>query len=200
MLRADLANVNPVNLPTLLYQRNPGLRGEFEVKKTKIFTSDNKTKRRQSMDGWRLLELKGDREFHESLAKYDEDHKFNISGKTIQIKGGTRKQTAEATGNNSSYTFSQKQRFNTPGPSNNKGKSNVNANRGKNNSNCNILDYGRPIAKSLISFHDLNSGDISIGEEIMISENKRMRESMESGGDRPEPKKHATEDGVRGGR
>ena len=68
------------------------------------------------------------------------------------------------------------------------------------NSNSNILDYGKPIAKSLISFHDLNSSDISIRDEILISEHKRMRESMESGGDRPDPKKHAAEDGIRGGR
>ena len=156
------------------------------------------------MDGWRLLELKGDREFLESLARFEEEHKFNLSGKTVQIKGGTRKATKDASSNNSSYTFSnnssQAKHSNTPGPSNNKGSSNVNPNRGNSNRNSNILDYGKPIAKSLISFHDLNSSDISIMEEILISENKRAGESMESGGDRPEPKKHAAEDGVQGGR
>ena len=69
-----------------------------------------------------------------------------------------------------------------------------------NNRNSNILDYGKPIAKSLISFHDLNSSDISIRDEILILENKRMSESIKSGGDRPDPKKHAAEDRVRGGR
>ena len=204
MLRADLVNINPADIPTLIYQRNPGLRGQFEVKKTKIFTAANNTKRGQSMDGWRLLELKGDREFQESLTRFEEEHKFNLSGKTVQIKGGTRKTTKDASSNNSSYTFSknptQENHFNTPGPSNNKGKCNVNPNRGMNNRNSNILDYGKPIAKSLISFHDLNSSDISIREEILISENKRVRESMESGGDRPDPKKHAAEDGVQWGR
>ena len=91
MLRGELRGVMTERLPALLFLRNPGLRGKVEVTSTKVFTDKDKTKKGQSMAGWRLMELTGDSTFYESLAGYEEDYQFQHHGKLILIKGGTRK-------------------------------------------------------------------------------------------------------------
>ena len=57
MLRDDVSNVAPGAFPTLLYRRNPELKGGLKVVKSKLFTMKDKTKQGQSMAVWRLFEL-----------------------------------------------------------------------------------------------------------------------------------------------
>ena len=68
MLRDDVSNVAPDAFPTLLFRRNPELKGGVKVIKSKLFTTKDKTKQGQSMAGWRLFELEGDTEFHQALS------------------------------------------------------------------------------------------------------------------------------------
>ena len=63
MLIGDLGMVGMANLPTLLYLRNPGHKGNVKVTTTKIFTEQDKIKRRQSMCGRRLMEPTRDTAF-----------------------------------------------------------------------------------------------------------------------------------------
>ena len=91
MLRGDLKTIMLANLPALLFLRKPGLRGNVKVTSTKTFTEKDHTKKGQSMVSWRLMELTGDLPFYDSLASHEEDHQFKLNGKTVLIKGVTRR-------------------------------------------------------------------------------------------------------------
>ena len=54
MLRGDISNISPEDFPALLYRRNPGPKGALSVLRCKKFTEHDKTKKGQSMKGWRL--------------------------------------------------------------------------------------------------------------------------------------------------
>ena len=43
------------------------------------------------MEGWRLLELKGDCDFMKSLENFEANYKFKIGGGWVILRGGTRK-------------------------------------------------------------------------------------------------------------
>ena len=91
MLRDNLGNDAPDAFPTLLYRRNKDLKGGLTVIKSKLFTTKDKTKRGQSMAGWRLFKLIGDEEFHNSLGQFPENHQFRICSSNIMIRGGDGK-------------------------------------------------------------------------------------------------------------
>ena len=55
MLRGDISNVAPEDFAAFLYRRNPGLKGALNVTRCKKFTEQDKTKKGQSMRGWRLF-------------------------------------------------------------------------------------------------------------------------------------------------
>ena len=74
-----------------LGKKNDGFKGKLNLVRSKTFTNNDKTRNGQSMNGWRLLELKGDEEFMESLSQFEANHPFQIWGGRVFIRGGIRK-------------------------------------------------------------------------------------------------------------
>ena len=90
LLRNNLRNVRLDLLPRGLYKKNPGLKGDFKVIRSKHYKASEVTGNGQSKEGWRLVTLQGCQEFVDSLANFTEAHNFKVGNGTIQIWGGRR--------------------------------------------------------------------------------------------------------------
>ena len=91
MLMADMKSVDVNTFTRTLGKKNDGFKGLLRLVRSKLFTANDKTRNGQSMNGWRLLELKGDEEFMNSLSKFEANHPFQIWGGRVFIRGGIRK-------------------------------------------------------------------------------------------------------------
>ena len=214
MLRGELRGVMTERLPALLFLRNPGLRGKVEVTSTKVFTDKDKTKKGQSMAGWRLMELTGDSAFYESLAGFEEDHQFQLRGSTILIKGGTRKpgnsQRAKPTGNqnpppgNNNTNNQKKKKTNQTAPPNKpsthaetpapNSKGNQQTTPGPSNSNTSSnINTGPRGKNNLFSFHNWGGSGPTLDDEILDAMEKERREEIEKKKKEREEKKRTRE-------
>ena len=91
MIRGDMKDLETAAFCRMLGKKNDGFRGKLKLVSSKLFTGRDKTKNGQSMEGWRLLELKGDDEFMRSLEGFEANHRFKIGGGWVIIRGGNRK-------------------------------------------------------------------------------------------------------------
>ena len=91
LLTDDLRSFPIEMVPAALYGRNHGLSGSFKVTHVKTFGEGDFTQNRVSKQGWRLLKIKGDKEFSESLYNFVEDYRFQLGSSYVQIRGGNRR-------------------------------------------------------------------------------------------------------------
>ena len=91
MLMGDMKAADISTFTRTLGKKNDGFKGKLRLVRSKTFTNNDKTRNGQTMNGWRLLELKGDEEFMQSLAQFEANHPFQLWGGRVFIRGGIRK-------------------------------------------------------------------------------------------------------------
>ena len=188
MLRGDIANIAPEDFAALLYRRNPGLKGALTVTKCKKFTENDKTKKGQSMKGWRLFELSADDEFLRSLEQFEEGHQFRIGVSSVMIRGGNRPGPSNHGGGVGGSGVGGGKASN--GSSINTGRGSGSSNNNNNNNNPGVSGGGSGATGGNNNNNNNNPGTSNVFEnllgqiqskEMQEEENKkRRRESKES--------------------
>ena len=89
LLKTPLKNFNPRHIPAALFNQNYGLSGSLRLHSSKPINVDVRSKKSEPRDGWRMITLKGNAVFFESLKKFPESFPFNLGCSQAQIRGGS---------------------------------------------------------------------------------------------------------------
>ena len=89
LLKSALKNFNPKHIPAALFNQNSGLSGSLRLHSSKPVIADARSKKNERKDGWRLVSLKGNGKFFDSLRKFPDSFPFSLGCSSVCIRGGS---------------------------------------------------------------------------------------------------------------
>ena len=93
LLKSNLKNFQPKHIPVALFSKNPGLSGSLRLRSVRPVVSEvnagARSKKGELKTDWKIVTLKGNSKFFESLKGFPEAYPFFLAGGHVHIRGGS---------------------------------------------------------------------------------------------------------------